>query len=129
VITKFQWQIQGNSGSSGELWIDEIHLIDYFIDRPIEIGTADKRAGVRGSLIDCITGGVNGSIGFTLAHDGPVSLSLYDLTGRLVGILVQETRSAGANMVNSVAIPGNGTYVVRLCTRDGVATRQMIIGR
>src|SRR5690606_609120 len=36
-VPKFQWQIQGKTGSTGSLWIDDVHLIGYPIDHSTSV--------------------------------------------------------------------------------------------
>ncbi len=72
-------------------------------------------------------------IRFSLAHDQPVRVSVFDLTGRLVKVLVNERRSAGEN---SVAWQGrddagrpvaSGAYYVRLESDDQVDHQKIMM--
>ena len=84
-------------------------------------------------LQDCFPNPFNPTttIRFELARDGQVSLAVYNLAGRLVRQLVQETRAAGAHEAvwrgrdargHTVAA---GVYFVRLKTGDTVDTRRV----
>jgi endo-1,4-beta-D-glucanase Y len=129
VVTKIQWQVQAGSGSSGELWLDEIHLLGFFIDRPIAIC---PRSFTRGAfLLDNISVGASGAIGYTVSRTGQVSLSLYDLTGRLVRNLVTGNQQAGTYhlpVISTGALSG-GSYLIRLATPEGTSSGRLIVGR
>ena len=130
VITTIQWQIQGKSGSSGDLWLDEIHLLDFFIDRPIAV-CPHPFNGNSVMLPDNITpASASSGIGYSVSRPGQVTLSLYDLTGRLVRTLVSTNADAGTYRVTGAAAAlSGGSYILRLSTAAGTASRRMIVGR
>jgi len=74
-------------------------------------------------------------IRFTLAHVGHVALRVYDVTGRLVQTLVNESRQAGEfhetwDGKTSVGLAAaTGVYFYRLETVSQVATRTMLLVR
>jgi hypothetical protein len=73
-------------------------------------------------------------IEYTIREEGPVTLRVYDVNGRLVATLVDETKSAGVihkaewsgrdNEGNAVA---TGVYFYRLKTRTSVETKKMVL--
>jgi endo-1,4-beta-D-glucanase Y len=129
VITKIQWQVQAKTGSTGELWLDDIHLLNFFIEQPITVIPLSPRTGA-GCFVNDIT--IHGSrIGYNVAQNGDISLSLYDLTGRLVQTLVRGKRVAGNYSVSldANAATRPGLYMVHLTTPGGSLNRQMMIRR
>jgi hypothetical protein len=74
------------------------------------------------------------TIHFDLAQDGPVTLRIYDVAGRLVRTLVDGPMSAGfAHQVpwNGLDDAGgrvsSGIYFTRLVAGDVTATRRMLV--
>jgi trimeric autotransporter adhesin len=67
-------------------------------------------------------------IAFTLEEAGAVSLRLYDVLGREVAVLVDETLPAGAHTaaLRADALP-SGTYVYALQTGSARLTRQLTV--
>jgi hypothetical protein len=67
-------------------------------------------------------------INFSLPLNADVRLTVYDLLGRQVAVLVDETRSAG---VHSITVDGSrfasGVYMYRLQAGDYVSTRKMTL--
>lgn len=75
------------------------------------------------------------TITYRLARDLPVQLAVYDLNGRRVRTLVNETREAGLHSVdwNGADDCGRavatGTYLYRLTTGQEVRSRRMVLVR
>ncbi len=69
-------------------------------------------------------------IAYTLPSAGHVRLSVYDLLGRQIAVLVDAPRSAGAHVVTLSAngLP-SGAYVYRLITDQGTRTRTVVLAR
>jgi hypothetical protein len=68
------------------------------------------------------------SISFTLPESRHVALNVYDVTGRRVLGLLDETRAAGAHAVGIDARTlSPGVYFYRLVAGDDVAQRKMVI--
>lgn len=73
------------------------------------------------------------SIAYTLPEDTDVYLSIYDVTGRLVIVLVNSRRSSGYYSVvwdgrdNLGVRQSSGIYFCRLRTPNGTLTRKMIL--
>jgi hypothetical protein len=67
---------------------------------------------------------------FDLGSGGPVTLEAFDLLGRPVAALVQETLPAGAHTVrwDATGLP-SGTYVLRLRTDAGTSGRTALLLR
>lgn len=67
-------------------------------------------------------------IQFALAKQGEVSLQIYDMQGRLVQTLLQETRAAGNYRIafNAQNLP-SGSYFVRLQSGDFAQTKAMTL--
>jgi hypothetical protein len=70
------------------------------------------------------------NISYTLQNDGKVHLAVYDLLGREVLVLVNETQSAGSH---EVTFSGNslssGIYFYRLRTAEGSITKKMLLAK
>ncbi len=69
-------------------------------------------------------------IGFALPHSAPITVSVYDVLGRLVTVLAEGRNDAGRHTVTFEAAPGmaSGMYFVRLETENGgVWTRKMVL--
>jgi hypothetical protein len=65
-------------------------------------------------------------IGFSLAEAGHTTLEVFDITGRKVMTLADETLSAGEH-TREVANISSGVYLYRLSSNDFVATKKMIV--
>lgn len=71
------------------------------------------------------------SVAFTMRSSSPVTIELYDVSGRkLSTILDGETFNAGSHRVEvgTAGLP-NGIYLVRLRTRGATASRVMVVAR
>jgi hypothetical protein len=69
-------------------------------------------------------------IRFTVEHDGPVSLRIYDVRGREVETLVDEFRTSGVHAVDWDAKDRpSGIYFYRLTAGDSEETRKMVLLR
>jgi hypothetical protein len=129
-VTKFQWQVQGQSGSRGELWIDDIHLVGFFIDRPIVIpviARSDSRTAFAARIH-----GTDLTLDYSTGKSGFVNCGLFDLCGRRVRNLVSGYMGAGFHSVQLNAgndLLPSSSYVLKLTTVDGSYTRQVILGR
>jgi hypothetical protein len=69
-------------------------------------------------------------IGFQIASAGSVRLSVFDVLGREVALLVNERKEPGAYRVRFEAgdLP-NGVYFYRLTTNGGSLTKKMVLAR
>lgn len=69
------------------------------------------------------------NIGYTLAHDSDVTLTVYDILGRRVATLVNaRQQSAGTyNVVFDATRLASGTYIYRLETADYVSVKKMML--
>ncbi|MDH4337177.1 MAG: T9SS type A sorting domain-containing protein [Candidatus Krumholzibacteria bacterium] len=73
------------------------------------------------------------SIAFSLAQRGATTLAVYDVAGRLVRTLLDETREAGAHTVTwdgraqSGARVASGVYFYKLVTGGVARTRKMVL--
>jgi len=70
------------------------------------------------------------SVSYSLPESMQVSLSVYDISGRLVGDLENSVMNAGEH--TSVWDPGEipaGCYIVRLVTKQGIETRNCVLVR
>jgi hypothetical protein len=69
-------------------------------------------------------------IQYSLEHSGKIRLSIYDLIGREVAILVNEVQEAGGHEVTFRASNlSSGIYFYRLQTTNNVAIKKMILIR
>ncbi len=70
------------------------------------------------------------TINFTLPETGPVSLSVYDLSGRLVDTVVDGELDAGPHAcVWDASGRAAGVYLYTLVTPDGSLTRRLVVAR
>jgi len=71
------------------------------------------------------------SIGYEIPAARPVNLRVYDLTGRLVETLTEESVAAGSHRIEwNAAGQASGLYFVRLETDDGIfITRKLMLIR
>jgi hypothetical protein len=70
------------------------------------------------------------TINFTLPEAGPVSLSVYDLSGRLVDTIVDGELEAGPHAcVWDASGRSAGVYLYTLTTPDGSLTRRLVVAR
>jgi hypothetical protein len=75
------------------------------------------------------------TINFSLAREGKVAISVYDLTGRLVRAIGDPTYTAGDHSVvwNGKDLAGrtvpSGSYVVRMVTETGMVARKVMLIR
>ena len=69
-------------------------------------------------------------IHYTLAEETPVTLSVYDLHGKLIETLTDEVQGEGSYSVRFSAndLP-SGIYYYELQTKTSTHTRKMILGR
>ncbi|MCR9131545.1 MAG: T9SS type A sorting domain-containing protein [bacterium] len=67
------------------------------------------------------------TINYSIADAGTVQLSVFDVTGRRVAVLVNETKNAGAHTVQFDATSlSSGVYFYRLETPSGILTKKML---
>lgn len=70
------------------------------------------------------------TIPFTIAQPSHIQLYIFDLLGRRVATLIDESRAAGRYAVGwEAASMPNGIYVYQLQTTQGMETRQMVLMR
>lgn len=68
------------------------------------------------------------TIRYSVGTAGPVSLTMYDLQGRVVARLVDRHQEVGAyEMMFQPRGLASGTYVYRLVTSDGMMNRRMVL--
>ena len=68
------------------------------------------------------------TISFNLEKNSRVNLSVYDISGRKVEVLINENRLAGNNTVDfAPASIGNSIYFIRLTTEDNAVTKRMMM--
>ncbi len=67
------------------------------------------------------------SVSYALAHDGYVSLRLFDIAGRRVSTLVTGHHRAGDYRLSLSPGLVPGVYVLKLETRDGGLTKKLVI--
>ncbi|MBN1575574.1 MAG: hypothetical protein JW913_03425, partial [Chitinispirillaceae bacterium] len=130
-VPKIQWQIQGATNKSGELWIDDVHLIDFDVPVKNLIPNNHSTPPLHLSL-KCTHTSDKLTVSFATIQHGPVLLSLYDLTGRLVKTLTKGYCDAGGHAVriDTRDMPlSSSSYLVSLKTTEGTFTRQVVLNR
>jgi endo-1,4-beta-D-glucanase Y len=125
--TKIAWQTPNTvkDGSTGEIWVDEIHLPGYEVPVGIK-STPFVRLADRFSVSGCGTNFVN--VRYRPASPADASLTMFDMTGRMV--FEQRLSGFGQEEVcRRVSLPlalGTGAYLVRLKT-DGFSLSDKIL--
>lgn len=72
----------------------------------------------------------SGRVSYSVAEGGPVRISVYDVQGREVAVVVDETVEAGPRSASlRTASLAPGVYSVRMVTGAGVLTRQLTVVR
>lgn len=69
----------------------------------------------------------NAEINYIVKTRGNVSISLYDMTGRLLDNLVNEAKPAGKYSLNINKNIASGIYFIRMNSADGVYTTRMTV--
>ena len=130
--------LQTNAGTAQSLWRNKISVLNHNIVSVEEPGT---QPAFSFELSDPFPNPSKQdiSIDFELAADGNVMLDVYDMLGRKVVNLVQETRGPGAHQVqwdgqgNAGERLASGVYMLRLsqATTAGVktATKKLVLMR
>jgi hypothetical protein len=74
--------------------------------------------------------GRQGTVAYTLARDGHVTLEVFDVTGRRVAVLFDGVQTAGSQQapINASAL-ASGLYVVRLAADGEVQTAKLVVTR
>ncbi len=68
------------------------------------------------------------TISYSLENAGAVQLSVFDLTGRRVALLVNEAKNAGTHTIQFDAVTlSSGVYFYRLETPSGIITKKMLL--
>ena len=124
----------------GDVLINEATAVIALIDEIIS-GLSEKNPTLQPSKLDVdlpaafdlhqnhpnpFTGAT--SIRFTLQENSQVRLSVYDLLGREVERVLDNTREAGSHTIqfNAGDLP-SGTYLYRLDTKEGTRMRMMVV--
>jgi len=133
VCTKIQWQIQANSGS-GELWLDDIRLVGFFIDRPLAIAPSVFHANnpLLSNVLSVRRSGADWSVASTVTSEGMTSLALYGLDGRRVATLMQGHLAPGTHWCTftpqGIGI-ARGSYLLSLVQGGRRVAQPVIIDR
>lgn len=129
VVPKIQWQIQGSTGESGELWLDDIHIIGFTVPQNTK---SCPRAAVESGVhapFECTRTGATVTVAYNLKKNGKVRLSLFDLTGREVRRLTGGRKDAGSHSVRidlDERDVSNSCRIVRLVTDEGTYTERIL---
>ncbi len=133
---KFRFRFTSDGADTREGWyVDDVELFGYGVDPSgVEVQELDLRALVQQNSPNPFSAGETG-IAFRLSSQAPVSLKVYDTSGRLVRTLVDGTRTAGLHTVpwdgrNDAGLAvGSGVYFYRFETAGVSETRKMILSR
>ncbi len=130
-VPKIQWQIQGNTGSTGELWLDDIHLIGYNIPTAAKTPQSPAVARFDGKL-SCLQSGKNLLVNYAIKKDSHVKIGLFDMNGRLVMNLARQFQIAGSHSMKINLHErkfANSGYLVSLTTSEGTFSRPLMVNR
>ncbi len=138
----YYWNLIDAWDASGHSWYDPIN--ETFCDRGIDTGDCPASKNRRGDLPQRTSGkhgpdlrvypvptASHSSFEFVLPESGRVRLSVYDLLGRRVRLLLDESRSTGMNrfVLEEGSLPA-GMYTIRLETEFGSISKPLIyVGR
>ncbi len=113
-----------------------------YVELPVTLNVTDGVSAVEGlpnvlQLHGAVPNPFNPmtDIKFTLPHDARVSLKIYDISGRLVQELANETMSAGEHSVrwmgrdNAGKAVASGTYFMRLVADGETSVKSMVLVR
>ncbi len=121
----------GSAGAYGIAYIND--NFDVYFDRLDWVpGVAESKFDKNGRFVNLAPNPSRGlvNLSFALNTETMVKISMYDVTGRLVKTLINETRPAGTH---TIAIDNqnltSGTYFVRVETDAGATTKKMTIIR
>ncbi|MCP4579985.1 MAG: T9SS type A sorting domain-containing protein [candidate division Zixibacteria bacterium] len=94
------------------------------------VGIEDENLPEHISVLKCYPNPFNATttISFSLEHQSPVNISIYDITGRLVDLLASDIYEAGNHSLSWDA--GNqpsGIYFARLAAGGAVSTSRMVL--
>lgn len=128
-VPKIQWQIQGTSGESGEIWLDDIHLVGFDVPVGAQPPQNQFLQTATRQPFALLQSGSRVSIGYSLEHSERVSLALFDLTGRLVKNVFKGKVSAGTHTIQLDNLLADGSYIVSLKTKNKSRTLPLVIGR
>jgi hypothetical protein len=125
---KIQFQLKTDGGVTRDGWyLDDIGVFIYTI--PTEV-TNDEKPVYEFSLEQNYPNpfNPNTSIKYSIAADGVVNLSVYNLIGEKVATLVNEQKQAGSYDVNyDASLLSSGIYFYKLQAREFVQTKKMIL--
>jgi hypothetical protein len=133
-VPKIQWQIQGNDKSTGELWLDDIHLIGYNIPRKTDIISSPNALSAERMCgrLSCLQFGKNLVVNYTIKKGSHIKLGLFDINGRLVMNLAQQFQIAGSHSMkinlHDRKFADSG-YLVSLTTSEGTFSRPLMVNR
>jgi endo-1,4-beta-D-glucanase Y len=131
-VPKIQWQLQGNTGTSGELWLDDIHLIGYNIPTGIKSCPHAVAVSKLNGRLSCVQSGKNLVVNYSIKQNSNVKVSIFDLNGRLVMNLAKDFQTAGNHSIQ-LNIPSlklaNNSYMVSMSTDEGTYSRPIIVNR
>lgn len=112
---KVSWQIEGETGDNGELWLDKIHLPGLDIsDGIITSSLVNNNKEFSVSFFQPASLAI---INYSLCRNSNVVIGMYTINGRLVKEIVNSHKNAGRHTVKvdlSEAGLTKGMYIVRL---------------
>jgi hypothetical protein len=109
-------------------------ILDWFIPTATDVSPGTGAAAAKISLAQNAPNPFSSttSLSFSLPQSGPVSLSVYDVSGRLVSTLVDRPMDAGTHQVvwdgrdSGGSVVANGVYMLRLQAGGETLTRDMV---
>lgn len=133
--TEFLYQTRDTTNMASTIWINTLQVLSYYTTtRPDGVPTPIEKTVVnipdKISLYQNYPNPFNPStqIKYDLSKTQPVHLTIYDITGRKVAVLVNEKQSAGAHIITFNANGlSSGVYFYRLEAGDFVQTRKMVL--
>ena len=114
---KISWQIEGETGDNGEVWIDKIHLPGVTV--PIIVDESLSGNNTKGFSLSFSPSAAMALVKYTLHQNSDVRIGIYNINGRLIKRIINGHRNSGHHTVKidlSEAKITNGMYIVRLTT-------------
>jgi|GEM_PF-992286 len=125
--------VSGSAGAEYAYWLEVTELdgtISRFGPSEIIVPGAVSELNLNDPYPNPASSALTISISYELAVEGAVSLSVYDLSGRLVETLVSGEQTAGRHSVNwNSSTSATGVYLLRLEAAGEAITRRAVISR
>jgi thiol-disulfide isomerase/thioredoxin len=134
---KLRFRLTSNSADVADGWyVDDISITGY-LKTGVEGNPCEAMVQAKPLLFNCVPNPFNSSteIRYQLGRTQRVRLSVYDITGRLVRVLVDREQPSGLQRVQwdgrdeESRVASNGVYFYSLETDGAVSTKKLVLVR